>query len=134
MEDLLKNEGPGTYIIISCMSSDNRDYLSRSEYKDVDLMRTMHLRPLAATYDDDYKEWSQGRPVITRTTGKSIHDTVKNFRKNATRKRAKRRNEEQQERRREKLLTLRERKGGKNRKKRKSKKRKSKKEKSVVLQ
>ena len=55
LEDLLKNEGPGTYIIISCMSSDNRDYLSRSEYKDVDLMRTMHLRPLAATYDDDYK-------------------------------------------------------------------------------
>ena len=87
LENLLENEGPGTYIIISCM----QDELSPEQLKKVDWMRTMQLKshPKSAKYDEDDKKWVPSHPVMTRSAATQIRDAVKGFRRAATIKKQK---------------------------------------------
>ncbi len=81
LKNLLENEGPGTYIIISCME----DELSPEQLKKIDWMRTMQMKshPQSAKYDEDDKKWFPSHPVMTRSAATQIRDTAKKFTKAA---------------------------------------------------
>jgi hypothetical protein len=113
LERLVQNEGPGTYLIISCMSGHTETLPSKNlrKAKLVGRLRQTRHRP---TYDSDEKKWYPGEGPMTRRKSSEVRNTISDFLRNNTL-------QKQEIARENRLSTLRERRGGQKRKTRKHK-------------
>lgn len=133
LETLIKNEGPGTYVIISCMGG-HKEVLPEESARMAEHARAVHLLdyPVSPKYDPDFRKWNPGRGRVTRRIRGDIEKSMDELRRRYTKKIQSQTIERKKQQRQDRLSTLRSR-GGKKCKTKKHKRHKTRKHKKSKI-